>query len=291
MLLRDRAGVTTLALIALLTALPVAAQAGEKEEAAQAVLTGKELAKAEDFAGALIAFKRGDKLVARAEHACLISLAYFRQGNVGQAELFASVCASRATKSDPVPTWSAAVNKEIQAQLASWTPVEISVENADGLGNIRISASVFAADETFPPRTIYVKPGPLTLTASAAGIAPVTKTVRIDGDAAVKVVIDLRPAAKPPVDTTVGDGGKLGNPALDTNAGSSANGNGADQGKGSGADLSKPAVGPTRKRVGLTTGSWLALGGAGVALVTGAVFHSMTLSSKTILEDAISVDD
>jgi hypothetical protein len=160
---------------------------------------GEELAKAGRYSEAIDAFKAADRKQRRASHACLIALAYTRREAWPQAELWLSTCHERAQPGDPLPEWAPEAKTLIEQRLATANvaPIELVVEPAGT--DATLTASSFAPDEQFPPRTIYLPPGHHVVIAHATGYPAVERTIAITDRTPQRIVIELRVETAVPV--------------------------------------------------------------------------------------------
>jgi hypothetical protein len=128
-------------------------------EAATLRAQGEELAKDGKYAAAIEKFKASDALEPSAANACLIALAYTRQQQWAEGELWLSTCQARASSNEPMPAWLPALQRDIATGLAGAdvAAVTITVKPAEAHTVVRVSS--FAADETFTPRTVYLGHG------------------------------------------------------------------------------------------------------------------------------------
>lgn len=159
---------------------------------------GEQLAKAGRYSEAIDAFKAADRLEVRAEHACLIALAYTRRELWPQAQIFMDTCHRRASASDPAPAWVPQAEALIAERLqhASAAPVDISVDPA--VPGVELSISSFAPDETFEPRTIHLPPGRHTVLARADGFEDERREITVTDRSPRRVVVRMwRIGARP----------------------------------------------------------------------------------------------
>jgi hypothetical protein len=152
---------------------------------------GERLARSGRYSEAIDAFKAADRIEPRADHACLIALAYTRRELWPQAEIFMDLCHGRATASDPEPEWVPRAERLIEERLqqSNAAPVEISTDPA--LPDLKLSISSFAPDETFGPRTIHLPPGHHTVIARAGGYEVERRELDVTGRALHRVVIRM----------------------------------------------------------------------------------------------------
>src|SRR5688572_3278724 len=87
------------------------------EDVSQLRARGEELAKEGRFSEAIDAFKAADRISPRADHACLIALAYTRRELWPQAEIFISKCHQRVSPDNPAPDWLPKAEQEISHRL------------------------------------------------------------------------------------------------------------------------------------------------------------------------------
>jgi hypothetical protein len=239
-------------LVALLLALPARAN-GQGDPAAAYVAEGEKLAKAGFFAESIARFKEAEAVRPRAVNDCLIALSYLRLEKLGQAEMFASRCAARASTGDPAPEWLAAMQRDITAGLrsAEVAPVEIRVTPATA----RLTCSAFAADESFAAGTVYQPVGKHTIRAEADGHRQVAGEVEVVDRTGRRIELTLTPAADAPTVAST--------PPLE--AGS--------------IDRSPPGRGPW---------PWVVLGVSGASLIGGVAFHVKALDTKERAESSLA---
>ncbi len=178
------------------------------DDADDLVAKGELLAKQGEWTQAITAFKAADALRPRAQHACLIGLAYTRRELWPQAEVFFDRCRARATDADPLPSWLPDAERALADKLAASNAVAltISVEPADAGATLTVSS--FAPDETFGARTLHLSPGTYTVTASAPEHRAVTQTIVLDGRTRterleLRLVPTVVPPPPPPPPTTM----------------------------------------------------------------------------------------
>ncbi len=177
-----------LALVILVTASPAWA-----DSAADHVARGEELARQDRFTEAIAEFKRADAIEKRANHACLIALAYSRREMLPQAEVYLSTCHERATPEDPLPDWVEAAERQLSERIdrAPVARVRIVVEPSDISGATQLEVSSFLPDEQFSPRTIHLPLGKHLITARAPGREKVERAIEIDDKSPRSVVISF----------------------------------------------------------------------------------------------------
>lgn len=221
---------------------PADAQGPTAESADDKRARGEQLAKDGRFSEAIDAFKAAEKLEPRARHACLIALAYLRRELWPQAEIFLDQCERRATPEDPVPEWVPVAKAQLADRLAAVNvaAVEIVVEPA-GV-DVALTASSFAPDERFAPRTIHLPLGHHVVVATAPGYHPTEQAIDVAGPAAQRVTITLLPVTGPkPGEVTPLPGG---------------------------------ASAPAASKV-----PWIVMGGGGAVALAGAITHVTMLRS------------
>jgi hypothetical protein len=159
---------------------------------------GEDLARAGDFSHAIALFKQADHLRATAATSCRIGLAYTRRELWPQAEFFFSLCQSRATATEPVPTWLPAAQRQLTEKLAAVDAalIDLRVEPAGAAARLTISS--FLPDEQFPPQPIHLTPGQHVLTAQAPGYASAHLTLTITRNVPQIVSLSLAPLPPPP---------------------------------------------------------------------------------------------
>lgn len=172
---------------------PASPSAVASPSAADLQAAGELAAKQGNFDKAIDDFKKADRLEPRAAHACLIALAYARRNMWPQAEIFRTTCHARATASDPLPSWVAASDKQIDDALrtANLAPVTITVTPPDAAALAEITVSSFAPDESFAPRTIHLPPGIHELVANAPGYEQGHQLLEVKDKQPLQVVISL----------------------------------------------------------------------------------------------------
>jgi hypothetical protein len=133
------------------------------------VARGQELAKQAEWSQAITLFKQADAQRPRAQHACMIGLAYTRRELWAQAELYFARCHQRASDTDPLPDWLGDAEAQLAAKLAGAgiEPVSIAVEPVAAKTTISISG--FEQDEVVAPGPIHLVPGRYTLDIAAPG--------------------------------------------------------------------------------------------------------------------------
>lgn len=156
---------------------------------------GEQLAKEGRFGEAIEQFKAADRIEPRASHACLIALAYTRRELWPQAELFLSLCHSRATAADPLPEWVPQADQQLTDRLKSANVTEVTIEVKPPTAKASVTVSSFAPDEVFGPRTIHLPPGTHVIFAKAEGFEPKQVTLEIKDKTPQRVVIDLSATA------------------------------------------------------------------------------------------------
>jgi len=230
---------------------PAAAQGPSVESADDKRARGEQLAKDGRFSEAIDAFKAAEKLEPRARHACLIALAYLRRELWPQAEIFLDQCERRATPADPVPEWVPVAKAQLAERLGAVNvaAVEIVVEPA-GV-DVSLTASSFAPDERFAPRTIHLPLGHHVIVASAPGYHPTEQAIDVAGPTAQRVTITLRPASGPK--------------------------------PGEGTPLSTGPVAPAASKV-----PWIVMGAGGAVALAGAITHVTML--RTARNEMIAAD-
>lgn len=177
-----------LALVMLVMAAPAWA-----DSAADHVARGEELARQDRFTEAIAEFKRADAIEKRANHACLIALAYSRREMLPQAEVYLSTCHERATPQDPLPDWVEAAERQLSERIdrAPVARVRIVVEPSDIAGATQLEVSSFLPDEQFSPRTIHLPLGKHLITARAPGREKVERAIEITDKSPRSVVISF----------------------------------------------------------------------------------------------------
>jgi hypothetical protein len=152
---------------------------------------GEQLAKEGRFGEAIDQWKAADRIEPRASHACLIALAYTRRELWPQAELFLSLCHSRATAADPLPSWVPEAEQQLKDRLQSANVTEVTIDVTPPAAKATVTVSSFAPDEVFSPRRIHLPPGTHVLFAKAEGFEPKQVTLEIKDKTPQRVVIDL----------------------------------------------------------------------------------------------------
>lgn len=189
---------------ALCVALAMLSARAHADDASSLRTEAEDLAKRGLYAEAIEKFKAADRLEPRAQHACMIGLAYLRREIWAQAELFLARCKQRSRSGEPLPEWIEDADRQLADGLAtaSVSTVSIVVKPATAAASVRISG--FAPDETFDPQTMHLPAGTYTLAISSSGYSPVERTIELAGTHdTVEVVVDLDappPPAEPPVE-------------------------------------------------------------------------------------------
>jgi hypothetical protein len=180
-----------------LLALALATSTAHAEtDADKLAAQGEELAKTGEYTRAIDAFKAADKLQVRARHACMIGLAYLRRELWPQAELFFDTCKARASMSDPLPDWFQDAMSQLREKLAGTAVSAVTIRvNPEG-SLAQVTASSFAPDEKFSPRTIHLTPGQHTIVVEAPGYPSYSHTFTVRASGEQLVEITLRHAEK-----------------------------------------------------------------------------------------------
>jgi hypothetical protein len=165
-----------------LVVLGLLASVARADDVADLVAQGEELAKQGEWSRAITAFKAADAKRPRAQHACLIGLAYTRREAWGEAELYLAKCRARANAGDPAPDWLEDAEHALADKLASNDVAAVTIE-VDAPG-ARVHVSTFAPDEAFAPRTIHLAPGTHVISAEADDHEPAKQEITITGGAA-----------------------------------------------------------------------------------------------------------
>jgi hypothetical protein len=177
------------------------------EDAATLRAEGEDFAKRGQYAEAIEKFKAADRIEPRAQHACMVGLAYLRREIWVKAELFLARCKQRARSGEPLPEWLPDAERQLADGLAkaNVTTVNIVVKPATAGATVRVSG--FAPDESFDPQTLHLPAGSYTLTITSATYAAVERKIVLAGSHdTVDVVVDLeapppeRAAIIPPVE-------------------------------------------------------------------------------------------
>jgi hypothetical protein len=176
--------------------LPGVALAGPSESELES--QGEQFAKQGRFSEAIESFKAADRIVHRANHVCLIALAYTRRELWPQAEIFIALCHSRATADDPLPEWVPKADQLIADRLASVNVAPVAITTDPAVPGVELTVSSFSPDEVFEPRTIHLPPGHHTVIARAPGFLDSRKEILVTGRAAQPIVLELyRPGEEP----------------------------------------------------------------------------------------------
>lgn len=178
--------------VAFVVALVVASQTAVAETPAEATTRGEQLAKDGRFSEAIAAFKAADAVEPRAQHACLIALAYTRREAWPQAEIFLDLCRQRATASDPLPDWVPLVESTLAERLTTVDVAPITIIVKPGDVHARLTVSAFAPDEVFEPRTIHLGFGTHVITAIANGFIARDVTVKVVDKSPQTITIELQ---------------------------------------------------------------------------------------------------
>jgi hypothetical protein len=157
---------------------------------------GEELAKTGEYSRAIDAFKAADKLHVTARHSCMIGLAYLRRELWPQAELFFETCKLRASIDDPLPDWFQDAMGQLAEKLASTTVSAVTIHVTPEGSLAQITASSFAPDEKFSPRTIHLAPGEHTITIDAPGYPTRRETFTVQPSQPLALEIELKHAQK-----------------------------------------------------------------------------------------------
>ncbi len=181
-----------LAMLVLVAASPAFAETEAEKLAAQ----GEELAKTGEYTRAIDAFKAADKLDKKARHACMVGLAYLRRELWPQAELFFETCKLRASITDPLPDWFQDAMTQLVEKLAGTTVSAVTIHVKPEGSLAQITASSFAPDEKFSPRTIHLAPGQHTITIDAPGYPSRRETFTVEANKPLTIEIELKHAEK-----------------------------------------------------------------------------------------------
>lgn len=176
--------------------LAIAATAHAETGAEKLANQGEEFAKAQEYTRAIDAFKAADKLEKKARHACMIGLAYLRRELWPQAELFFETCKQRASITDPLPDWFQDAMTQLAEKLAGTTVSAVTIRVTPEGTLPQITASSFAPDETFGPRTIHLAPGQHTITVDAPGYPSRRETFTVEPSKPLVLEIELKHAEK-----------------------------------------------------------------------------------------------
>jgi hypothetical protein len=155
------------------------------------VARGEAYGKDGEWTKAIDAFKAADAQRPRAQHACLIGLAYTRRELWPQAELFLARCRQRATTDDPAPEWIADAEATLTQKLAGVNAVAVTITVGPPGAAAEIAVTGFAPDETFSPRTLHLAPGSYTLRVSAPGYLPEAREIALGAAPQVEVAFAL----------------------------------------------------------------------------------------------------
>jgi hypothetical protein len=120
---------------------------------------GEQLAKDANYAAAIEKFKAADALQQSAEHACLIALAYTREHQWAEGDVWLSKCQARANPNEALPMWLPSVQRDIATGLADADVAAVTITVTPADAHAVVGVSTFAAGETFAPRTIYLGRG------------------------------------------------------------------------------------------------------------------------------------
>jgi hypothetical protein len=176
------------------------------EDAATLRAQGEDFAKRGQYAEAIEKFKAADRIEPRAQHACMVGLAFLRREIWVKAELFLSRCKQRARSGEALPEWLPDAERQLAEGLAkaNVTTVNIAVKPATAGASVRVSG--FAPDETFDPQTVHLPAGEYTLTITSSSYAPVERKLVLAGTHdSVDVIVDfeaepkLEPEPGPPL--------------------------------------------------------------------------------------------
>jgi len=178
------------------------------DDVAQLRERGEALAKAGHYSEAIDAFKAADRKQPRANHACLIALAYTRRELWPQAEIFIAKCHQRAQPNDPAPDWLPKADQQIAERIAAAKVAAITIET-DPRSDAVLTVSSFAPDESFEPRTIHLPFGHHVIFAKAPGFEPAQHEIDVKDGKPQRIVIHLdrvgervaQPVAAAPVDS------------------------------------------------------------------------------------------
>jgi hypothetical protein len=185
-------------------AVALLATRAHAEDASSLRAEGEDFAKRGLYAEAIEKFKAADRLEPRAQHACMIGLAYLRRDIWAQAELFLARCKQRSRSGEPLPEWVEDADKQLADGLANAnvSTVNIVVKPATAAASVRISG--FAPDETFDPQTMHLPAGTYTLTISSSGFPSVEKKLELAGTHdTVDVLVDFDAPPPDPVELGV----------------------------------------------------------------------------------------
>jgi hypothetical protein len=195
--------IKTVRILPVALALAVAPQVARADELAELEAKGEALAKQSEYTQAIEAFKAADHIKQRANHACMIGLAYMRRELWPQAELFFALCEKRAAPGDQPPAWIDEAEHQLARKLsAAQIPVVTIVVQPSKI-DAHLTVSSFATDEVFAPQAIHLAPGKHVVEVSAAGYLPQQRMIAIEPGEPQTVVFVLDPDQSAPVKPSV----------------------------------------------------------------------------------------
>lgn len=177
-------------------ALVLCASVAHADDADDLIARGEQLAQEREYTAAIDAFKQADRKRPTSATACRIGLAYTRRELWPQAELFFSRCRERATPKDPLPDWIEAAEEQLATKLEAAHVAAITIVVVPGGVPAVITASAFASDETFSPRTIHLGAGVHTIEVTAPGFEPQSRELTVTEEPQT-ITIKLVPARAP----------------------------------------------------------------------------------------------
>jgi hypothetical protein len=182
--------------VAVVLAVAFAARAARADEIDDLVIRGKALAKAGELTQAIAQFRRADAMRPRAQHACLIGLAYTRRELWLLADLWFARCRARANANDPLPEWFDEAEQQLAAKVSAARAATITIRVAPASAHATVKISSFDFDEVLAPGTIHLAPGRYTLEAGAPGFARQKRTIVAEDGAKQTIAITLSPVAR-----------------------------------------------------------------------------------------------
>ncbi len=153
---------------------------------------------ANDWDGAIAAFRKAEALYPRAIHDCNIGLAFMRSARPHLAWIYLGRCQVRAT--DALPAWVDTMRRDTLTAMRAGTfaPVELTTTP----GNATVTVDTLP-DETFSPTagtlSLWLPHGPHAVRIAAPGHVTETRALDLSGRETTRLAVALatEPAAQP----------------------------------------------------------------------------------------------